>query len=87
MHPFHTIIVLCGLFSVSIAYDPRFAARSEGVITQGGTAIAMDVPSPAWEPGLAPVYGRHSVHQRRTTRVLSKEEMKVVLAKQRAEEA
>ncbi|MCJ1421556.1 hypothetical protein MMC32_007920 [Xylographa parallela] len=47
----------------------------------------MELLASRWEPRFAAVSRRHSVGQRSPARVLSKEEMKVVIAKQKAEQA
>ncbi|MCJ1293123.1 hypothetical protein MMC34_004676 [Xylographa carneopallida] len=47
----------------------------------------MNLLASRWGPGFAAVARQHAVPQRRSARVLSKDEMKVVLAKQKAEQA
>ncbi|MCJ1394562.1 hypothetical protein MMC18_007441 [Xylographa bjoerkii] len=72
---------------MSLAYDPRFASQYERSVQQKRSAAAMKLLASRWEPRFAEVSRRHSVRQRSPARVLSKEEMKVVLANQKAKEA
>ncbi|MCJ1287160.1 hypothetical protein MMC26_006508 [Xylographa opegraphella] len=86
MRFFQAGVALSMFLSISLAYDPRFAERN-GRSVQQGRSTATELLASRSEPRSAPVSRRHSVSQRSPARVLSKEEMKVVLAKQRAEQA
>ena len=87
MHVFQAVVVLFLFVSITIAYDPRFSVRNERSVQQRRSTAAMELLASRWEPRFAAVSRRHSVGQRSPARVLSKEEMKVVIAKQKAEQA